>query len=189
MLEKYKVILASNSPRRKELLQGLGISFKVNPKNVDENYPKDMATKQIPEYLAKLKVAPFVPEMEENMLVITADTIVCLGDEILGKPANSVEAASMLKQLSGKTHQVLTGVCILTHDKEISFTSTSDVTFKELSKQEIDHYINNFNPYDKAGGYGIQEWFGYIAVERINGSFFNVMGLPVHQLYEELKNL
>lgn len=189
MLENYKIILASNSPRRKELLQGLNINFEVQSKNVDEKYPESLEIHQVPEYLVRLKAAPFKPEMKENMLVITADTIVSLNNEILGKPADANEAVAMLKKLSGKTHQVLTGVCLLTQQHETSFTSTSDVTFKTLSESEIDYYIKHFNPYDKAGGYGIQEWFGYIAVESINGSFFNVMGLPVHRLYEELIKL
>lgn len=185
-IQPYKIILASKSPRRKQLLEELGITFEVKTLDVDEVYPEGMPIETIPAFLAELKAQPFEKELEDNTLVITADTIVCCDHHVLGKPANYEEAFHMLKLLSGRKHQVATGVCILTTKKKKTFTATSDVFFKELANEEIDYYITNFRPFDKAGAYGIQEWIGYIAVERIEGSYFNVMGLPVQRLYEEL---
>jgi septum formation protein len=187
MLENYKVILASKSPRRKQLLSGLGIKFDVDSKEVEETFPENMAILDVPKYLAKLKAEPFTNESDDETLVITSDTIVTIDNEILGKPNDYNEAVKMLKKLSGRTHTVATGVFLYNKKRQVSFTTTTDVTFKKLTTDEIDYYIANFNPYDKAGGYGIQEWFGYVAVEKINGSYFNVMGLPVHKLYEELR--
>ena len=187
MLENYKVILASKSPRRKQLLSGLGIQFKVDSKEVEEIFPDDMAILEVPEYLARLKAEPFINEVGDETLVITSDTIVTIDNEILGKPHDHNDAVNMLETLSGRTHTVATGVFLYNKKRQVSFTATTDVTFKNLTTDEIDYYIANFNPYDKAGGYGIQEWFGYVAVEKINGSYFNVMGLPVHKLYEELR--
>ncbi len=187
-IQSYKIVLASKSPRRKQLLEELGISFEVETLDVDEEYPEGMPIEEIPAFLAELKAKPFEKELTSNTLVITADTIVCCDHHVLGKPANYDEAFQVLKLLSGRVHQVATGVCILTSGKKKTFTATSDVFFKKLTDEEIDYYLTNFKPYDKAGAYGIQEWIGYIAVERIEGSYFNVMGLPVQRLYEELRN-
>ena len=186
-LNDYTIILASKSPRRKQLLEELGISFKIESKEVEEIFPDQLAVNQVPEYLAKLKATPFNNSIDNNTLVITSDTIVCVDDEILGKPVDYDEAFLMLNQLSGRSHQVMTGVHLLSAAKSVSFTSITTVYFKALSKEEIDYYITNYHPYDKAGAYGIQEWIGHIAVEQINGSYFNVMGLPVQRLYEELR--
>lgn len=186
MLEKYNVILASKSPRRKHLLSELGIKFDIVSKDVAEVFPENLEILKVPEYLAKIKAEPFINEVDDKTLVITSDTIVAIDDEILGKPRDYKEAVEMLNKLSGRTHTVATGVFLYNKKREVSFTATTDVTFKELTSDEINYYIENYNPYDKAGGYGIQEWFGYVAVEKINGSYFNVMGLPVHKLYEEL---
>lgn len=185
-LKAYKIILASKSPRRKQLLEELGIKFEVKTIDTDESYPVGLATNQIAEYLAIKKASPFEKNIDEQTMVITADTIVAIDDEILGKPANYNEAFTMLTNLSGKAHLVSTGVCISTKHKKKSFTSSTKVFFKTLTKAEIEHYIKQYQPFDKAGAYGIQEWIGYIAVERIEGSYFNVMGLPVQRLYEEL---
>lgn len=186
-LDKYSIILASKSPRRKQLLQELGVKFKVVIKNVNEIFPGRMPVDEVPEYLAKIKAEPFINEIDTNTLVITSDTIVCVGGQILGKPANYSEAFAMLKQLSGRAHQVMTGVHLMSRNKSVSFTAITTVFFKSLSNNEIDYYLINYSPYDKAGAYGIQEWIGHIAVERIEGSYFNVMGLPIQHLYEELK--
>lgn len=187
--DKYHIILASNSPRRKELLEGLGIKFSVNTlKDLDESYPKDLPGEEVAEYLAKKKAGFYKSHISKDDLIITADTVVIMGSEILNKPASKKEAENMLQQLSGNTHKVLTGVCLSTQEKTLSFSSSTAVTFSDLSDSEIDYYINTFQPFDKAGAYGIQEWIGYVGVEKIDGSFYNVMGLPLHRLYEELKN-
>lgn len=185
-LSQYRIILASKSPRRKELITELGINFEIQIFDTDESFPVNMSVIDIPTFLAKKKAQPFEQLISENTLVITADTIVHIDGKILGKPVDYNDAFSMLKLLSGKWHQVATGVNILSYHKQVSFTSVTNVLFKELSDEEIDYYIINYKPYDKAGAYGIQEWIGYIAVEQIEGSYFNVMGLPVQQLYEEL---
>lgn len=185
-LKGKKVILASKSPRRKELLSNLGISFEIKSKDVEEIYPKDLNAVEIPAFLASIKAEPFLSEIDDNTLVISSDTIVLLDNEIFGKPKDHEQATEMLSRLSGRKHQVVTGVCILSKKKKCVFTTTSDVYFKELSNEEIEHYISNYKPYDKAGAYGIQEWIGFIGIERIDGSYFNVMGLPVQRLYTEL---
>ncbi|HKM94652.1 MAG TPA: Maf family nucleotide pyrophosphatase [Prolixibacteraceae bacterium] len=185
-IKAYKIILASKSPRRKQLLEELGIKFEVKTIDTDESYPAELLTDKIAEYLAIKKAIPFKKNIDEQTLVITADTIVAIDNEVLGKPANYNEAFSMLTKLSGKAHLVSTGVCITSKHKNKSFTSSTKVFFKTLTKVEIDHYIKQYQPFDKAGAYGIQEWIGFIAVERIEGSYFNVMGLPVQRLYEEL---
>jgi septum formation protein len=185
---KYKIILASKSPRRKELLAGLGIDFRQEVREVDEAIPEGMPVHDVASYLAGLKAEEFEGDIDEHTIVITADTIVVVDDEILGKPSGYDEAYYMLSKLSGKKHQVLTGVCLYSLNKTKSFTVATDVYFKSLTHGEIDHYIQNFKPYDKAGAYGIQEWIGFVATQRIEGSFFNVMGLPVHRLYLELLN-
>lgn len=185
-LNKYEIILGSASPRRSELLKGLDIDFRILPNNVDENYPADLIGVQIPEYLAQKKADAY--SLNENTLLITADTIVWLNGVVYGKPTDRDDAREMLKTLSGKMHQVITGVCIKTAQKNNVFHATSDVYFSHFSDEEIEYYLDHYAPYDKAGSYGVQEWIGYIGVERIEGSYFNVMGLPIQRLYNELKN-
>lgn len=186
-LKKYEIILASKSPRRQQLLSDLGLSFSVEIIETPEIYPEDMDRYKIPAYLAEMKAGCFEANLQENKLIITADTIVWLEGKVLNKPENYSAGFEMLKSLSGKKHQVLTGVCILTKAKKKSFVVSTDVWFKELSDSEIHFYLENYKPYDKAGAYGIQEWIGYIGITRIEGSYFNVMGLPVSELYHELK--
>lgn len=185
-LPKYNYILASKSPRRQELLQILGMKFSVKVRDAEENFPEGSSKCEIPEFLARLKSQPFLPDLRENDLLITADTIVFLEGEVLGKPGNYQEAEKMLKKLSGKEHQVISGVCLTSHNKQISFHAETNVQFKNLNSAEIRYYINNFQPFDKAGAYGIQEWIGLIGINHIEGSFYNVMGLPIQQLYEEI---
>lgn len=186
-LKKYNIILASNSPRRRELLSGLGLNYEVKLiKDVDESYPSHLNGSEIPEFISRIKAAAYRPFMKENDLIITADTIVYANNKVLGKPKNREDAVKILKTLSGQTHQVMTGVTITTHKFQKSFVSTSDVTFDNLTDEEINFYIDNYKPYDKAGAYGIQEWIGYIGVSGIRGSYFNVMGLPIQKLYREL---
>jgi len=186
MITDYKIILASKSPRRKELLGGLDLPFEVIIHEIDEIFPDGLPMEEIPVYLAKLKAEPFYDELRNDTLVITADTIVWIDGVVLGKPNDYEHAAEMLRQLSGKKHVVVTGVCITTKEKQVAFSASTDVYFKNLTDSEIDYYLKNYHPYDKAGSYGVQEWIGYIAIERIEGSYFNVMGLPVQRLYEEL---
>lgn len=186
-LRNYRIILASKSPRRQELLADLGIEFETEIHEVDEVFPEGLPMEEIPQYLARLKAEPFVETLKENELVITSDTIVYVEGEVLGKPADYDEAVEMMNKLSGRRHEVVTGVCLTSKDKQVSFASVTDVFFKSLSRDEIDYYITHYKPYDKAGAYGIQEWIGYIGIERIEGSYFNVMGLPVQHLYEELR--
>ncbi len=186
-LQKYDLILASKSPRRQQLLSDLGLKFKVQSMDIPEDFPEGLGMTEVPIYLAELKADAFRPLLKENQLVITADTIVWLDGKVLNKPADYAEGFQMLSDLSGKKHQVITGVCLLSTEKKVSFHSTTDVWFKKLSKEEIHFYLENYRPYDKAGAYGIQEWIGYIGINRIEGSFFNVMGLPVQSVYEHLK--
>jgi septum formation protein len=182
-----KIILASQSPRRQYLLKELGFKFEVIEIDVREVYPAGLSASEIAVYLAELKSSAFEDSgLNENSILITADTIVSLGNEILGKPANYIEAFDMLQKLSGRKHDVITAVCIRSTKKKRVFHVLSSVCFKELSRREIEYYIDHYKPYDKAGGYGIQEWIGYIGINKIEGSFFNVMGLPVKELYEEL---
>ncbi|WP_162426343.1 Maf family nucleotide pyrophosphatase [Pontibacter pudoricolor] len=182
------LLLASNSPRRKELLTGLGLPFDVHVKEVEEDYPAELKREQVAEYLASHKAEQYFGDLEDHIL-LTADTIVCLGDKVLNKPADYKQAYDMLRSLSGTHHVVITGVCILTRDLKSIFHDTTKVYFKELSHEEIDYYITNYRPYDKAGAYGIQEWIGKIGIERIEGSYFNVVGLPVQKLYQRLVSL
>lgn len=184
---EYNFILASKSPRRQLLLRSLDIDFTVHTREVDESYPVNLTKEEVPVYLAKLKAQAFQDELKENDLLITADTVVCLGNQILGKPENYDEAFSMLASLSGKTHQVITGVCLTGKTKQVSFFASTEVEFKELTTEEIDYYIRQYQPYDKAGAYGIQEWIGTIGIRHIEGSFYNVMGLPIQKLYEKIK--
>lgn len=187
-LKKYRIILGSNSPRRKELLAGLDIDFEVRSiPDVDESYPSSMKAEDIPVYLARKKAEAYRKSMADDELLITADTLVWTFEQIMGKPANRAEAVSMLFALSDHVHEVITGVCITTKNKSTEFSVASAVCFGKLNVQEVDYYIEKYRPFDKAGGYGIQEWIGYIGVEAINGSFYNVMGLPVQRLYQELK--
>ena len=197
-LKKYSVVLASNSPRRKELLSGLGVNFSVKTlPDVDESFPDTLKGEEIPLFIARKKADAYKMlfssvtsnEVEESLLIITADTIVWLEDEVLGKPANATEARAMLSKLSGKKHQVITGVCLTTASWQKSFAAVSEVQFSSLTEEEMDYYIHNYCPYDKAGAYGVQEWIGFIGVESIQGSYFNVMGLPIQRLYRELKTI
>lgn len=186
-LDNYKIILASQSPRRQELLHGLHLQFEVEIIDVDEDFPSQIVGVDIPMYIAEKKANAYKNQMEENTLLITADTIVWHEGKVLGKPVDEIDAKRMLQMLSGKTHQVITGVCISTLKRRKTFHVISEVRFAKLTEGEIDYYLKNFNPYDKAGSYGVQEWIGYVGVEHINGSYFNVMGLPVQRLYHELK--
>lgn len=186
-LKSYKIILASNSPRRKELLAGLGVQYEVKVlPDIDESYPEGMEGIEIPRYIACKKADAYLASMEADELVITADTIVWLDGRVMGKPKDEKEANLMLHALSGHTHQVITGVCLTTSKFQRSFSVMTDVSFATLSDAEIEYYIRNYRPMDKAGSYGIQEWIGFIGVENISGSYFNVMGLPVQRLYTEL---
>lgn len=187
--KRYHIILASNSPRRKELLAGLDIPFEVRVlDDIDESYPHDLPTKEIAGYISKKKADAYQQTMAADELIITADTIVVLGQEVMGKPKDAAEAHRMLRELSGKTHQVITGVCLTTKERQACFSVETDVTFKDLTDEEIHYYVEHYRPFDKAGAYGIQEWIGYIGVTGMNGSYFNVMGLPVQRIYEVLKS-
>ena len=185
-LSNYSIILGSQSPRRKELFSGLNLPFRVEVREIDENFPVDMAAFEVPEYLAIQKAIPFKDDFKKNDLLITSDTIVLINNQILGKPLDYKHAFEMLQLLSGRKHMVITGVCITTADKQITFSDRTDVFFKSLTSNEIDYYLTHYQPYDKAGSYGVQEWIGYVAIEKIEGSYFNVMGLPIQRLYEEL---
>lgn len=186
-LKKYKIVLGSASPRRQELLRGINLNFEVLPMNVDESYPPDLNGVEIPMYLAEKKADAYKNMLNDELMVITADTIVFLDGKVLGKPVDKADAFKMLQRLSGKTHQVITGVCISTNLRRRTFHTISEVKFARLNDAEIDYYLEHYAPYDKAGSYGVQEWIGFIAVEQINGSYFNVMGLPIQRLYNELK--
>ncbi|MFW6371760.1 MAG: Maf family nucleotide pyrophosphatase [Bacteroidota bacterium] len=179
-------MLASKSPRRHHLLHALGIDFQVRTKEVEEIFPEDLLPEQIPVYLAELKARSFLDELKDRDLLITADTIVFLENKVLGKPEKQKDAESLLQMLSGKEHQVITGVCLSSIHKQKSFYAITNVQFKKLSSEEINFYIQSFQPFDKAGAYGIQEWIGYIGISHIEGSFYNVMGLPIQKLYEEI---
>lgn len=189
-LKNYKVILASNSPRRRELLSGLGIDYEVKIlPGIDETYPDTLTGEEIPVYIACEKANAYRPTMEKDELIITADTIVYTDGEVLGKPKDAQDARRMLHLLSGRSHQVITGVCITTSEQQRSFACVTEVTFDRLTDEEIDFYIDRYQPMDKAGAYGIQEWIGFVGVSGLQGSYFNVMGLPVQRLYQELKKL
>ena len=183
-----KIYLASNSPRRRELLAGLDIDFEVKVlEGIDESYPQDLPVGKVAEYISKTKANAYKDVIGDDELVITADTIVVLHDKVMGKPERHEDAVNMLKTLSGKTHQVITGVCLTTKTQQRVTSVVSEVTFKELSDEEINYYVDRYKPYDKAGAYGIQEWIGYIGVTGLKGSYFNVMGLPVQRIYQELR--
>lgn len=188
-IKNYKLILASASPRRQQLMKDAGFTFEVRLKNVEEKYPQELHLENVPEYLSKVKASAFREELKAEEVLITADTVVCIHDRILGKPADRKEAISMLQELSGNRHLVVTGVSVTTRTEQLSFSSRTDVFFKHLSNEEIEFYVDTYKPFDKAGAYGIQEWIGYIGIERIEGSFYNVMGLPIQKLYETLRKL
>jgi|TARA_B110000240_G_C13479865_1_gene444811 septum formation protein len=185
-LKNYKIILGSNSPRRKEILTSMGISFSINAANIDEKVPKDISAYNYAEFLAIQKCDYLRPNLKTNEILITADTTVLIDNQILNKPNNYIEAGIMLKKISDNSHSVITGVCISSTNKKITFTCETEVKFKKLSNQEIEFYINKYQPLDKAGSYGIQEWIGLIGVEEIKGSYTNVVGLPSSKLYNEL---
>lgn len=188
-LNKYKLILASQSPRRQNLLKELELDFEIKLKQVEENYPSSLIKEEIPVFLAKLKAKAFNNEISANEIIITADTIVWVNDHVLEKPKDKNEATEMLKILSNNKHTVYTGVCLKSTDFEKTFWAQTDVYFRSLEDDEIEYYLNKFKPYDKAGSYGIQEWIGYIGIEKIEGSYFNVMGLPIQKLYDVLKSI
>lgn len=180
------IILGSGSPRRQELLSGLGIPFKIMVKSVGESYPPHLKKQEITDFLCRLKADSFEKNLSKNEILITADTIVWLHNKAIEKPQSLQEARKMLQELSGKSHQVYTSVCIQSNSKQHIFSDETTVFFKHLSAEEIDYYVSTWKPLDKAGAYGIQDWIGLIGVEKIIGNYFNVMGLPVHKLYEEL---
>ena len=187
-LENYRIILASRSPRRQHLLRDLGIKFDIVIRDFDEAYPENLSGEKIALYLAEAKANSFVNEITANEIVITADTIVWCDGKVLGKPSDREEALSMIRELSGNTHEVITCVSILSKDKKRTFCESTKVTFEKLTEEEMEYYIDKCKPYDKAGAYGIQEWIGIAACSRIEGSYFNVVGLPVQKLYRELHN-
>lgn len=189
-LKKYRVVLASNSPRRRELLAGLGIDFEVRVlPNIKESYPDTLPAREIAEYIAVEKADAYRETMAADELIITADTVVIVENEVLGKPVDAADAARMLRLLGGKKHQVTTGVCLMTATEKRHFSVTTDVTFRQLTDEEIGYYIDTYRPFDKAGAYGIQEWIGYVGVTALNGSYFNVMGLPVQRIYMEMTKM
>lgn len=189
-LKAYRLILASASPRRRQLLVGCGLPFvQAEPYDVSETYPAGMPAGEVPAYLARLKSDAYPLPLASFDILVTADTVVAVDDRILGKPADRGVAVAMLRALSGRRHRVVTGVTIRTADRAVSFSSSTDVFLRSLSDEEIGHYVDTYAPYDKAGSYGIQEWIGYVGIERIEGSFYNVMGLPVQRLYVELDEL
>jgi|SRR5687767_12903758 len=185
--KKYKIILASKSPRRHFLLKEVGLDFEVRTKETDETFPENLTAGQIPVFLAEKKAEAFRGEVKKDELIIAADTIVWIGGQVLNKPADRADAVRMLKLLSGKMHEVYTGVCLMSKEKTRSFAVLTRVYFAVLSDEEISYYVDTCKPYDKAGAYGAQEWIGYTGVERIEGSYFNVMGLPLRELYQELR--
>ena len=187
-LKNYNVILASGSPRRQQFFKELDLEFKIQIKEIEEKFPKHLKGAEITDFLANLKSQAFT-NLTEKDLLITSDTIVWLENKALGKPKNKQEAYTMLKQLSGKKHEVITSISIRNNNFQKIINDTTVVYFKEISDKEITYYINNYNPYDKAGAYGIQEWIGFIAIDKMEGSYFNVVGLPVHKLFKELMNL
>lgn len=189
-LNKYKIVLASNSPRRKELLSGLGVDYVVKTlPDVDETYPGGLNEEDIAKHIARGKAEAYREVMNDDELVITADTIVWLEGTVMGKPKDEEDAREMLRRLSGRTHQVVTGVCLTTTSMQKTFATVTDVTFSNLTEEEIDYYVTRYRPMDKAGSYGVQEWIGFVGVENLSGSYFNVMGLPIQRLYTELKKL
>ncbi len=186
-LNQKKIILASRSPRRQELLRQMGIRFDVVTRDFDESFPADLRGREIAEYISAVKARTFRNELSGNEIVITADTVVWCNNQVLGKPADIDDAVRMLREISGNTHEVITGASIISKSREVTFSESTYVTFALMTEEEIGYYAGNFLPFDKAGAYGIQEWIGIIGCSRIEGSYFNVVGLPVQRLYEELK--
>jgi septum formation protein len=186
-MNELKWVLGSQSPRRKELLAGIGVEFEVRVKDTEEIYPSDLPVEEVPEYLAKLKAEALLPDLAQNEAVICSDTVVILNGKILGKPFDYEDARQMLSKLSGQKHTVITGVFIGSKTKNTSFSERTDVEFENLSEEEIKFYIEKYMPFDKAGSYGVQEWIGYVAVKRMEGTYTNVMGLPTNRLYKEIK--
>jgi len=182
----WNIILASKSPRRQNLLKELGFEFEIKTKEIEEIYPPELQKEAVAVFLSELKASAFKQDLNTNDLVLTSDTIVCLADEIIGKPTDRSDAIKMLGKLSGNKHEVITAVTLLSKDKQRTFYDVTEVHFKELTLSEIEYYIDKYEPFDKAGSYGIQEWIGYIGIEKINGSYFNVMGLPVKRVYDEI---
>jgi len=189
MLNKLnkKIILASKSPRRQELLKGLCIDFEIRTKDIDESYPDHLKEAEIPSFISEQKAAAFTDELKKDELLITSDTVVCLNGKVLEKPKSLDEGKQMLRELSGHTHTVYSAVCLMDTEKKVVFCDQTEVTFKPLDEEEIEFYINQFQPLDKAGAYGVQEWIGYIAIQKMTGSYYTVMGMPMHLLYDELK--
>ena len=187
--KNHKIILASGSPRRQQFLKELDIDFEIRLKEIEEIYPNHLQAEEITDFLAKLKANAFENELKDNEILITSDTIVWLKNQALGKPTDASHALKMLTEMSGKTHEVITSVCIKTNQREIVFHDKTSVTFASLTSQEIEYYLKNYQPFDKAGSYGIQEWIGLVAIEKIEGSYANVVGLPTHKLYSELLKL
>jgi septum formation protein len=188
-IKNYQIILASKSPRRQHLLKELGLHFEVRTKDTDESFPPHLQGAEIPEFLSKKKAEAFEKELKPDELLITADTVVWIENQVLNKPEDHADAVSMLRLLSGKMHQVFTGVCLKTTQMTRVFSAETKVYFKDLSDAEIEHYITHSKPFDKAGSYGAQDWIGLVGVKRIEGTYFNVMGLPMHELYQELIKL
>ena len=184
------LILASNSPRRRELLAGLGLEFEVRViKDIDETYPSELPVEHIPAYISEQKAKAYQQSIQDDELVITADTVVVVGNKVLGKPHDHKDACEMLRMISGRTHQVITGVCLTSRTVHRTLSVATDVTFKVLTEKEIEYYVDRYKPFDKAGAYGIQEWIGYIGVTSLQGSYFNVMGLPVQRIWQELLDI
>ncbi|WP_396218137.1 Maf-like protein [Flavobacterium sp.] len=187
-IKNHKIILASGSPRRQQFLKELEIDFEIRLKEIEEIYPDHLKAEEITNFLAKLKASAFENELQDNEVLITSDTIVWLDNKALGKPSDATHALRMLTEMSGKTHKVITSVCIKSTKKEVVFHDETLVTFTDLSLDEIEFYLKNYKPFDKAGSYGIQEWIGLVVIEKIEGSYANVVGLPTHKLYKELMN-
>lgn len=186
-MNQRPLVLASSSPRRQYLMKEAGFNFTVEKPDVEEDFPAEMPVDQVARYLASKKAEFFRPQIH-NEIIVTADTVVILNNKIMNKPLDRNEAIAMLSELSGKTHLVMTGVCILSKEKEESFDDTTEVTFQRLTQQEIEYYVDHYKPYDKAGAYGAQDWIGMVAIQKITGSYFNVMGLPIHKVYQHLKH-
>lgn len=186
ILKQKHIILASGSPRRQQFLKDLGLSFEIRLKEIDEIYPQHLVAEEITDYLSNLKANPFKEELKPNDILITSDTIVWFKNKAIGKPPNEIESIKMLEKLSGNTHKVISSVCLTSIDKQIIFNDSTLVKFGLLNKNEIRYYVDNYKPFDKAGSYGIQEWIGYIGIEKIEGSYFNVMGFPIHKFYKEI---
>lgn len=185
-LQTYNIILASKSPRRQLLLKGLDISFEIKVREIDESYPANIQAPEVPEYLSKKKATAYTDIIKHNTLIITADTIVIQNGHVIEKPVDKTDAYNLIEKLSGNKHTVVSGVCITSHKKQVSFSAFTEVYFRDLTHEEITYYIEKYKPFDKAGAYGIQEWIGYCGIKKIEGSYFNVMGLPTQQLYSEL---